>query len=331
VSSNTPRARFTVEEVVQLTLDFYARNYIEGLFLSSGIIRDADYTMEQLVRVVRTLREVHDFRGYIHLKTIPDASAELMAQAGRFADRVSVNIELPLEGSLQQLAPEKNAQSIKQSMAHLRSRIEEAKAEPKSPKFAPGGQSTQLIVGADDASDQNIIDKSATLYGSYRLRRVYYSAFSPIPDASKLLPLKAAPLMREHRLYQADWLMRFYGFSAPEIFDQSDGMLDLEIDPKLAWALKHREEFPLDVNTCSREQLLRVPGLGVNSVKRIIAARAVQKIRREDLQRLRVPLKRVLPFLKFPGGAIALDSERLAGMLRPSPAQLSLLPGIAGA
>jgi putative DNA modification/repair radical SAM protein len=327
VSSNTPRARFTADEVVRLTLDFYSRNYIEGLFLSSGIIRDADYTMEQLVLVAKTLREVHDFRGYIHLKTIPDASADLMAQAGQYADRVSVNIELPMEGSLEQLAPEKNAQTIKRSMAQLRARIDETKAEPRAPKFAPGGQSTQLIVGADAATDQTIIEKSATLYGSYRLRRVYYSAFSPIPDSSKLLPLKAAPLMREHRLYQADWLMRFYGFEAQEIFAQSDGMLDLEIDPKLAWALKHREQFPVDVNRCSREQLLRVPGLGTNSVKRIIAARTVQKIRLEDLQRLRVPLKRVLPFLKLTGrgAAKALDSDKLSAMLRPAPTQMSLL------
>jgi putative DNA modification/repair radical SAM protein len=330
VSSNTPRARFTVEEVVQLTLDFYARNYIEGLFLSSGIIRDADYTMEQMVRVAKTLREVHDFRGYIHLKTIPDASDELTLQAGQYADRVSVNVELPVEGSLARLAPEKNAQTIKQSMASLRSRIDATKAERKAPKFAPAGQSTQLIVGADEATDQTIIEKSATLYSSYRLRRVYYSAFSPIPDSSRLLPLKAAPLMREHRLYQADWLMRFYGFDAPEIFDQSDGMLDLDVDPKLAWALKHREQFPVDVNRGSREQLLRVPGLGTRSVDRILAARTVQKVRLEDLRRLRIPIQRVLPFVKLPGNAAgkSLDSEKLAGMLRPAPSQLSLLGAI---
>ena len=327
VSSNIPRARFSVEEVVQLTLDFYSRNYIEGLFLSSGIIRDADYTMEQMVRVAQTLREEHDFRGYIHLKTIPDASDELTAQAGRYADRVSVNVELPVEDSLARLAPEKNPQTIKQSMASLRSRIDETKAERKAPKFAPAGQSTQLIVGADSASDRTIIEKSATLYSSYRLRRVYYSAFSPIPDSSKLLPLQAAPLMREHRLYQADWLMRFYGFDAQEIFAQSDGMLDLEVDPKLAWALKHRELFPIDINRAPREQLLRIPGLGTRSVDRIIAARVIQKVRLEDLQRLRIPLKRVLPFVKLPGsaGGKSLDSEKLASMLRPMPSQLSLL------
>jgi putative DNA modification/repair radical SAM protein len=328
VSSNIARARFTIDEVVKLTLDFYSRNYIEGLFLSSGIIRDADYTMEQLVGVARTLREVHDFRGYIHLKTIPDANAELLAQAGRYADRVSVNVELPMEESLIQLAPEKSALTIRQSMAHLRSRIDESKAEKHAPKFAPGGQSTQVIVGADASTDQAIIEKSATLYSSYRLRRVYYSAFSPIPDASRKLPVRPAPLIREHRLYQADWLLRFYGFDTQEIFAQSDGMLDLDVDPKLAWALKHRDQFPIDINKCSREQLLRVPGLGTKAVARILKARSVQKVRLEDLRRLRVPIKRVLPFVKLPGHANSntLDSQRLESMLRPEPSQLSLLP-----
>ena len=327
VSSNVARARFTVDEVVQLTLDFYSRNYVEGLFLSSGIIRDADYTMEQLITVARTLREVHDFRGYIHLKTIPDANADLLAQAGRYADRVSVNVELPMEESLDRLAPEKSALTIRQSMAALRARIDESKAEKSAPRFAPGGQSTQVIVGADESTDRTIIEKSATLYSSYRLRRVYYSAFSPIPDSSKKLPVKAAPLIREHRLYQADWLLRYYGFDSQEIFDQSSDMLDLDVDPKLAWALKHRERFPIDINTCSKEELLRVPGLGTKAVDRIIQARAIQKVRHEDLQRLRVPMKRVLPFIKVPGhqNNKMLDSQKLAQMLRPEPQQMSLL------
>lgn len=326
-SSNVPRARFSVPEVVSLTLDFYSRNYIEGLFLSSGIIRDADYTMEQLVSVARILREQHDFRGYIHLKTIPDAAAELLAQAGRYADRVSVNVELPGEQSLLRLAPQKNSQTIKRSMAQLRGMIDETRAEPKAPKFAPGGQSTQVIVGADDTTDRAIIEKSETLYSSYRLRRVYYSAFSPIPDSSRLLPLKPAPLIREHRLYQADWLLRFYGFDATEIFDGSDGQLDLTIDPKLAWALTHRDRFPVDINRGSREQLLRVPGLGARTVSRLLAARKVRRIHLDDLQRLRVPMKRVMPFIKAAGGLAAkqLDSERLAAQLRPAPSQLSLL------
>jgi putative DNA modification/repair radical SAM protein len=328
-SSNTPRARFTVDEVVELTLSFYARNYIEGLFLSSGVIRNPDYTMEQLVQAAQRLRTEHDFRGYIHLKTIPDASPELLELAGRYADRVSVNIELPSELSLARLAPEKDDRAIRRSMAQLRQRIDEARSERTAPKFAPGGQSTQLIVGADHASDREIIEKSVVLYSSYNLRRVYYSAFSPIPDSSKLLPLKAAPLLREHRLYQSDWLLRFYGFEAQELFAEADGMLDLALDPKLAWALKHRERFPIDVNRASREELLRVPGLGVRTVDRILKARRVRKLRLEDLERLRAPLKRVLPFLIVPGRASApgLESERLRERMRPAPEQLSLLGG----
>jgi putative DNA modification/repair radical SAM protein len=325
-SSNTPRARFTVEEVVQLTLDFYGRNYIEGLFLSSGVIRNADYTMEQLVRVARTLREQHDFRGYLHLKTIPDASPELLAEAGRYADRVSVNIELPSEVSLARLAPEKSERTIRRSMAHLREHIEAATTERAAPKFAPGGQSTQLIVGADAATDRAIMEKSVVLYSSYRLRRVYYSAFSPIPDSSRFLPLKAAPLMREHRLYQSDWLLRFYGFSTHELFGTPDDMLDLQIDPKLAWALRHREQFPVDINRAAREALLRVPGLGVRAVKRIVAARRNRTVRLEDLQRLRVPLRRVLPFIEIPGHTPRqLESSGLEQQLRGPPSQLSLL------
>ena len=327
-SSNVPRARFSMREVVRLTLDFYSRNYIEGLFLSSGIIRNPDYTMEQLVGVARTLREEHDFRGYIHLKTIPDADERLLSLAGQYADRVSVNTELPLERSLARLAPEKNAGTIKRSMAQLRERIDETLADRRAPRFAPGGQSTQIIIGADEATDRGIIENSATLYSSYRLRRVYYSAFSPIPDSSKLMPMSAAPLLREHRLYQADWLMRFYGFAAPEIFEHAgDGMLDLDVDPKLSWALAHRGRFPVDINKGTREELLRVPGLGTKAVQRILAARKVRKVRVEDLRRLRVPLQRVLPFVNVPGAtaSVALDSERLAGKLRPRPAQLSLL------
>ncbi|MET0718361.1 MAG: putative DNA modification/repair radical SAM protein, partial [Pseudoxanthomonas sp.] len=225
VSSNVRRARFTPAEVVQLTLDFYKRNYIEGLFLSSGIVRDSDYTMEQLVEVARCLREDHRFAGYIHLKTIPDASPELMAAAGRYADRLSINVELPTEGGLAQLAPEKSQPRIRAAMGDLRWRIEEGKEARKAvvpkrakpPRFAPAGQSTQMIVGADSADDRAVLSTSANLYASYGLRRVYYSAFSPIPDASKQLPLSAPPLRRENRLYQADWLLRFYGFSVDEI------------------------------------------------------------------------------------------------------------------
>ena len=320
VSSNVPRARFTIDEVVQLTLDFYRRNCIEGLFLSSGIIRSPDYTMEQVVEVARRLREEHDFRGYIHLKTIPDAAPDLLQQAGRYADRLSINIELPTEQSLAALAPEKDGSAIRRSMARLRVHIDDAKAErqdstrqpprslprapparAKPPSFAAAGQSTQMIVGADGTDDATILATSAQLYGAYRLKRVYYSAFSPIPDAASALPLKAPPLVREHRLYQADWLMRFYGFDAQEIASpRAGGMLRLEVDPKLAWALAHPERFPVDLNRAPRELLLRVPGLGVKAVDRLLLSRRARPVRCEDLRRLHVPVQKVLPFVLLP-------------------------------
>jgi putative DNA modification/repair radical SAM protein len=300
-SSNVRRARFSVDEVVRLTLNFYKRNYIEGLFLSSGIIKNPDYTMEEMVAVVRALRREHDFRGYIHLKTIPNADPELLTEAGRLADRVSVNIELPKSESLDRLAPRKDMREIRRAMGRLRSRIDEAKADRKAPRFAPAGQSTQMIVGADAADDGAVLATSVNLYSAYGLRRVYYSAFSPIPDASAFLPLKAAPLRRENRLYQADWLLRFYGFELDEIVAGGEnGMLALDVDPKLAWALKHRERFPLDVNRASREALLRVPGLGVRTVDRILSSRRVRSLRLDDLARLKAPLHKVRPFVVLP-------------------------------
>jgi putative DNA modification/repair radical SAM protein len=295
-SSNTQRARFTPEEVVSLTLGFYRRNCIEGLFLSSGIIRTPDYTMEQVIAVARALRETHEFRGYIHLKTIPDASPELLEEAGRYADRLSINVELPTEQSLATLAPEKNAGGIRRSMARIRTRIDTAKAE-RQPRFAPAGQSTQLIVGADATPDRRILDLSSKLYASYGLRRVYYSAFSPIPDSAAALPLAAAPLLREHRLYQADWLLRFYGFDVTELADTPTGMLDLATDPKHAWALAHRDQFPVDLNRAPRERLLRVPGLGVKTVARLLTARRHTKLRLADLARLRLNLAKIAPFV----------------------------------
>ena len=331
VSSNVPRARFTVAEVVRLTLGFHARNYIEGLFLSSGIIRDADYTMERMVAVARALREEHGFRGYIHLKTIPEASEELIAEAGRLADRLSINVELPTAAALRHLAPEKDESVIRRSMGRMRLRIDAAGEERRPASFAPAGQSTQMIVGADAATDATILGTSAKLYGSYGLRRVYYSAFSPIPDASRTLPSRPAPLLREHRLYQADWLFRFYGFATEEIFaGGGDGMLDLEIDPKLAWALRHRDRFPLDVDRASREDLLRVPGLGARNVDRILAIRRHHGVRVADLARLRVPLKKVLPFLctsDHTPRAAEIESAQLRRQLAPAPAQLSLFDG----
>jgi putative DNA modification/repair radical SAM protein len=323
-SSNVRRARFSTDEVVRLTLGFYKRNYIEGLFLSSGIIKSPDYTMECLVDVVRTLREVHHFRGYIHLKTIPNADERLLAAAGLYADRVSVNVELPRAESLDRLAPRKDIREIRRAMGQMRARIDEAKAEKLAPRFAQAGQSTQMIVGADGADDQAILDTSVNLYGAYRLKRVYYSAFSPIPDSSAFLPLKPAPLIRENRLYQADWLLRFYGFGLDEIVAGGEaGMLNLDIDPKLAWALKHRERFPLDINLAPREELLRVPGLGVRNVDRIIASRRVRQLRLDDLARLKVPLRKVKPFIVLPDHRPTqlIDRQDLLGLIKPAKAQ----------
>ena len=303
-SSNVRRARFTVAEVVQLTLDFYRRNAIEGLFLSSGITRSADWTMEQLVLVAKTLRLEHGFRGYIHLKTIPDASPALVEEAGRWADRLSINIELPEAASLKALAPEKDLSEIRKAMGRLRTRIDGARDEARgarraaAPRFAPAGQSTQMIIGADASNDATILTTATDLYAGYRLKRVYYSAYSPIPDASRALPPIAPPLVREHRLYQADWLLRFYGFSRDEVMAGGvGGMLDPALDPKTAWALQRRGDFPVDLNTAPRERLLRVPGLGTKTVERLIAARRHVAIRVEDLARLRVSLAKVLPFV----------------------------------
>lgn len=337
-TSNVPRARFTVREVVGLTLDFYRANMIEGLFLSSGIIRSSDYTMEQLVLVARLLREEHGFRGYIHLKTIPDADPALLAEAGRLADRLSINVELPEEASLRALAPEKDAPGIRRTMARMRERIEAARGEGRgagrgagraaAPRFAPAGQSTQMIIGADASDDRAVLANATALYASYGLRRVYYSAYSPIPDASRLLPPAAPPLAREHRLYQADWLLRFYGFGLEEILaGGAGGMLDLGMDPKLAWALRHRGDFPVDVNRAPKEALLRVPGLGTKTVARLLAARRHRAIRSEDLARLRLPLAKLLPFVVTadhrPGAG--LDRLDLPARVAPRAEQLRLL------
>ena len=295
-SSNVQRARFSVDEVVKLTIEFYKRNYIEGLFLSSGIIRSPDYTMEQMVLVAKKLRRQHGFAGYIHLKTIPEASPWLIEQAGLWADRLSINLELPSEESLKRLAPEKNATTIKSAMKQMGERIAEAREEKQ--RFSPAGQSTQMIVGADDTTDESVLRTSVTLYDRYRLKRVYYSAFSPIPEPSMTLPTAPPPLQRENRLYQADWLLRFYGFDVSEIASGGEnGMLDLEIDPKLAWALKNRERFPVDVNTADREMLLRIPGLGKRAVDKLVEARRFTTLRLGDVKRLTAGLKRALPFV----------------------------------
>ncbi|WP_413060391.1 putative DNA modification/repair radical SAM protein [Sphingomonas carotinifaciens] len=303
-SSNVRRARFTADEVVKLTIAFYKRNYIEGLFLSSGIIRSSNYTMEQMVEVARALREDHHFRGYIHLKTIPDADPELVRLAGLYADRVSINVELPTAGGLKRLAPEKDGARIEGAMADVKSSIidtrDAAQRYKSAPRFAPAGQSTQMIVGADAATDRDIVSRASTLYDRFQLRRVYYSAFSPIPDASAVLPLQRPPLMREHRLYQSDWLMRFYEYQPHEVVaaaDDATGMLPLDIDPKLAWALKFRQHFPVDVNRAPRELLLRVPGLGVKAVNGILASRRWRRLRLDDVARLTVSVAKLRPFI----------------------------------
>jgi len=331
VSSNTPRVRFSVEEVVDLTLAFYKRNYIEGLFLSSGIIRNADYTMEEMVRVARALRLDHHFQGYIHLKLIPEASPALVTEAGLYADRVSINIELPKDESLNLLAPQKDVGVIKKAMGGVRLSLEESREPARKappPKFAPAGQSTQLIVGADAASDADILNRASGLYGSYGLTRVYYSAFSPIPEASAKLPPEKPPLMREHRLYQADWLMRCYGFAREEIATGEGGMLDLAIDPKLAAALSNRGAYPVDVNRADREQLLRVPGLGVRSVDVLIDVRRYKRLTLEDVRRTCRGIAKVKPFIvtdDWSPGALTDRADLRAWLPKePEPQQLTL-------
>ncbi len=329
VSSGVERARFSVEEVVRLTVEFYRRNYIEGLFLSSGIIRSPDDTMADMVRIARTLREVENFRGYIHLKTIPDASPELLDEAGRWADRLSINVELPTVEGLSRLAPEKSATGIRKTMAGVRQRREASRETTHTGKrkalFAPAGQSTQMIVGADAADDGTILTQAAQLYAGYGLSRVYYSAFSPIPDSSALLPLKSPPLLREHRLYQADWLLRFYGFEVDEIAGAS-GMLDLEVDPKLAWALSHREAFPVDVNKAPRDALLRVPGFGTKTVGRILDARRHGAVRYEHLSAMGAVMKTAKAFISAPGWSPRgmTDAATLRARFAPAPVQLAL-------
>lgn len=330
-SSNVARARFSVDEVVKLTIEFYRRNYIEGLFLSSGIIRSPDATMQDMVLIARKLRHEENFRGYIHLKTIPDAAPELIEQAGLFADRLSINVELPTDTAVKAYAPEKNPEQIRRAMADVRRRKEIATDRShtgkRPPRFAPAGQSTQVIVGADGSSDSTILGQSTRLYSSYKLKRVYYSAFSPITDSSAILPLVSPPLQREHRLYQADWLLRFYGFDLAEITGTTkDGNLDLDIDPKLAWALAHRGLFPLDVNLAARDMLLRIPGFGVKTVNRILTTRRHRSLSYEDLARMGASMKKARAFITARGwspGSLT-DSVDLRARFAPPPEQLSL-------
>jgi putative DNA modification/repair radical SAM protein len=322
VSSDIRRARFTPQEVVDLTLEFYKRNYIEGLFLSSGIIQSPDYTMEQLIEVAKTLRSVHHFGGYIHLKTIPGCDERLVQEAGRWADRLSANIELPTQSDLVQLAPEKKSVTIERTMEQIREKKDAADDERKvirsAQKFAPAGQSTQMVVGATETTDREIIGRASRLYQGYKLKRIYYTGFSPYPQADARLPLKATPLMREHRLYQADWLMRFYGFAAEEITSDAQPHLSLEEDPKTVWAKAHPEFFPVDVNTGAREALLRVPGIGHRNVERILRIRAYHRLSLDDLKKLHVRVKSAMAYL------IASDHLPSATIVTAEPAVVQM-------
>ena len=301
-SKDLPRATLSVTELVNLTIEFYRRNYIEGLFLSSGVVRNPDYTMERLVKVVKDLRQVYRFNGYIHLKSIPGASQELVNEAGLYADRMSVNIEIPNEQSLQLLAPEKDFQSVFTPMRYIQQGMlqsaEERKKFRHAPRFVPAGQSTQMIVGATSDSDKDILHLTSALYKRPSMKRVYYSGFVPVNGYDKRLPaLKQPPLVRENRLYQADWLLRFYNFNVDEIVDDSYPDLDLEIDPKLAWALRHPEAFPVDINRADYEMLLRVPGLGVKSAKMILTARRYSRLGTSHLKQIGVVLKKAQYFI----------------------------------
>lgn len=301
-SNDIKRATMSVSEVVEVTMEFYRRNYIEGLFLSSGVVRNPDYTMERLARVAQDLRTVHRFNGYIHLKSIPGASRELVNQAGLYADRMSINIEIPNEGSLKYLAPEKDFKSVYEPMGYIRQGVlentEDRRKFRNAPRFVPAGQSTQMIVGASPEHDRDILKLSSALYATPTMRRVYYSGYIPVNTYDSRLPVtKQPPLVRENRLYQADWLMRFYKFSADEIADDSHPDLELEIDPKLSWALRHPEFFPVDVNRADYEMILRIPGVGVKSATLIVNARRFRRLTSEHLRKIGVVMKRARYFI----------------------------------
>ncbi|HBB07354.1 MAG TPA: putative DNA modification/repair radical SAM protein [Bacteroides sp.] len=301
-SNDIPRTTLSVSELVELTMEFYRRNYIEGLFLSSGVVRNPDYTMERLVRVVKDLRTIHRFNGYIHLKSIPGASRELVSEAGLYADRMSVNIEIPNENSLKLLAPEKNFQSVYEPMKFIQQGVLENKEERRHlrhvPRFVPAGQSTQMIVGATPDRDRDILRLSSALYARPTMRRVYYSGYIHVNTYDKRLPiLKQPPLVRENRLYQADWLLRFYQFKVEEIVDDTHPDLDLEIDPKLAWALRHPEQFPVDINKADYEMILRVPGIGVKSATLIVNSRRFGRVTSFHLKKMGVVMKKAKYFI----------------------------------
>ena len=308
-SNDIQRAAFTVQEVVDLTINFYRRNYIEGLFLSSGIFKNADYTMERLVRIAKELREIHNFHGYIHLKAIPGASPELLTQAGKYADRLSVNIELPSEESLKRIAPEKNYEEIYTPMNFIREEkqryTEERKSIKSAPLFVPAGQSTQLIVGASPENDLQILNLADALYQKQQLKRVYYSAYIPIKTDSRMPDIVLPPTLRENRIYQADWLLRFYKFSVTDIVNDLHPNLDYDIDPKLSYALRNRAVFPIDINKAEYEMILRVPGIGVKSAQMIITSRRFGNIHFDHLKKMGIVIKRAQYFISCPGAPVA--------------------------
>lgn len=311
-SNDVKRAAFTVQEVVDLTINFYRRNYIEGLFLSSGIFKSADYTMERMLQVVKKLRLEENFNGYIHLKTIPGASPEIIQEAGLYVDRMSINLEMPTEEGLQKFAPEKNHAEVQKDLSIVRDRLIELKDERKLiksvPTFVPAGQTTQMVVGAHSETDKDIILMADRHYKEFKLKRVYYSGYIPINEEEKSLPMvgSAPPLLRENRLYQSDWLMRFYGFEANELVDDEHPNLDLDVDPKLGWALRHPECFPVDINRADYKMILRVPGIGVRSAKKIVAARRFGPIRIDQLKRMGVAYNRAQHFIR------CVDSPKFA-------------------
>ena len=301
-SNDVKRAAFTVQEVVDLTINFYRRNYIEGLFLSSGIFKNADYTMERLVRIAKKLRQEHNFHGYIHLKAIPGASEELLKEAGLFADRLSVNVEMPTEQSLKLLAPDKNRKDMIAPMKYLKGVIEENREEKrifkKAPLFAPAGQSTQMVIGATPENDMQILWMANAFYDKMKLKRVYYSGYVPVSNDNRLPAIGTpVPMIRENRLYQADWLMRFYGFKVDEIVNEENPLLEMDIDPKLSWALRNLQLFPLDINKADLSLIMRIPGIGVNSAKKIIAARKFSKLTWDHLKKFGIAVNRARNFV----------------------------------
>lgn len=332
-SNDVPRAAFTVDEVVELTINFYRRNYIEGLFLSSAIIQNPNHTMEMLTQIIKTLRTVHHFGGYIHVKAIPGASEELIHEAGLYADRMSVNIELPSNASLKLLAPDKKKEDILKPMksinAHRLVALEDRKTSKKAPLFVPGGQSTQLIIGATPDSDLNILSLSEKLYEKYSLKRVYYSAYTPVNRGKDLPDLIAPPTLREHRLYQGDWLLRYYGFKANELLDEKHPHFDTYLDPKTSWALNNIHLFPIEINRAPYEMLLRVPGIGVRGAKKIVSSRRISPLHYDDLKKLGIVLKRAQYFITCNTkyyGQVSLDEQKIRQVLTPASALEEVSP-----